>query len=119
MILYAIHHKPTGDYILEYQKKQRGGYSYSEPEPLTSGRFPHFFVSEHAARSFLGSWLRGIHHKKQSGGHRYDYDGFLEDVEQWVEIEKIPTRIKEEMELIKFYCLEESEAKYHIPHLCA
>lgn len=88
--LYYIRHKPTG-FIIGMAKGMRGkGGSHLEPQsPLDA--IPRFFRKEGRARAHLTTWLLG----KQSAlyTHEGEHDGN--------KIEKVSSRIKEEMEIAK------------------
>ncbi len=98
IILYAIRHKPTGNYIPEsFGVNGRGG-SHLEPVPATSGKFtrPRFFHTERAARIFLTGWLKGkVVAWAGYDSHTGEYDSGLDTV-------PVPTRIAAEMEIIPY-----------------
>lgn len=88
--VFLIRHTPSGAFIP--QVFGRGG-SYYEPAAHTE-KPPRIFFSHHAARSFLGQWLRGKH----SEDRKPDYEGNIDGA---IEVEPVPTRIRAEMEIIE------------------
>lgn len=92
--LYAIRQKTTGFYIPEPNGRMGRGGSHVEPVDAATSR-PRTFVTQLAARNFLSQWLRGKHTisrtKDWETGH------WEEDA---VEVTPVPTRIKEDMEII-------------------
>lgn len=94
---YFIRHNPTGYFLPEPTGRMgRGG---SHVEPTNPGeRMPRLFHSKLSAQRALSSWLRGrVHHRC---GYSHDWEGNRDDYEE-NEIEKVPSRKKEEMEIIE------------------
>jgi hypothetical protein len=91
--LYAIRHRPTGNWI---PPRQGRGGSHDEPKP---GQ-PRLFPSIRSARAFLSNWLQGVFERS---GHQ-NWEGDWEDD---VRIKKVDSRKKEEMEIVLFRAVEQ------------
>ncbi len=97
---WLIRHKPTGGYLPEPAGRMGRGGSHVEPvlhteDPATT---PRIFSSERAAKNALVAWLRGKYVAK-----RGRYAGGPDSIEEYyedVEIVGVPSRKREEMEII-------------------
>lgn len=94
LLVWAVRHDPTGNYIPQLKTSVRGG-SYVEP---SADLPPRLFFSERSAKSFLGQWLRGrveMVRRTPSSFDLYPDD----DVVDMKHI-PVPTRKKEEMSIV-------------------
>lgn len=97
LTICVIRHKPSGHYIPwptrdgGTRHNTRGG-SYVEP---TADKPPRIFPSPQSARSFLSMWLLGIHKTVHEQCGEYG-----EDTSSYVGQTPVPSRIKEDMEII-------------------
>lgn len=96
--LYAIRHKPTGDYIPRALGREGRGGSHLEPvEPTGSKETrPRFFETERAAKIFLSSWLKG------KVVHTSGYDSLNGEYWEDTEIVPVPSRKAEDMEVVQY-----------------
>lgn len=96
--LYAIRHRPTGGWIPA--RRGRGG-SHDEP---TLGVLPRLFPSIHSATSFLSQWLLGKHVRHVTHGTHSGvvFGSFGDGDDEEVVIKPVPSRKKEEMEIVVF-----------------
>lgn len=94
MILFAIRHKPTGLYLPRIQS--RGSTHHEPTAPLKQARLFH---RERDARGFLTVWLQG----KQTQYQTYEGDYDIE-----IHLTPVPTRKREEMEVVAFKLTEEA-----------
>lgn len=92
--LFLIRHNPTGFYLPEPAGRMGRGGSHIEPVNPTAER-PRIFPSKLSASRALSQWLRGKHHRK------WDHDWETGHVEDRVIIEPIPSRKREEMEIVE------------------
>lgn len=101
--MYAIKHVPTGFYLPSVNKDKVAERYASQQDPQPAEiRVPRLFLTKRAARNALVQWLRGAHHVKyETSGH-----GFEEETEQYMEVELIPSRLKEEMEVVVIRCMD-------------
>lgn len=99
---YAIKHKPTGHYLPEPKGRMGRGGSHVEPVKVIQGQlatYPRMFPTKRGAENCLAQWLRGKHHAEyeyesdEPGGRQYRIDA-------GTSIEHVPTRIREEMEVV-------------------
>lgn len=99
MRLYAIRHKPTGNYLLQ-RNRLRGG-SAEEPLPWTDKRHPRFFPNPTNAKKALTAWLAGRWKDVYSRPYYGDleYDG--------PEPVPVPERRREDMEIVEFLLAEQ------------
>lgn len=103
--LYAIQHKPSGNFMPARMFKQAGsGWSWWEPTETRSGYLPHdknprLFYSIESARNALGQWLRGPLRKHHHCGDVYD-DDYTEV--RAAEGEQSPARVRSHMEIVAF-----------------
>lgn len=89
--LWAIRHNPSGGFL--YMPTTYTGRGGSFVEPITfpdkQGRQPRLFMSDRAAKSALGLWLKG-----KFINHRDSED------EEVMEIRHQPNRKREEMQIV-------------------
>lgn len=81
----VVRHIPTGKMIPQPYHRQKGGSSYLEPEEPWKHP-PRLFRNQASARSFLSIWLKGrviTNNDRENTGYQ-----------------PVPSRIKEEMEII-------------------
>ncbi len=89
---YAIRHKPTGHFLPG--SKRRAGFTNDKlTDPSKTA--PRLFNKRHYAQSALDWWLDGPAWSKTI----LDQEGCVEDYEILQKLD--PTRIKEEMEIVK------------------
>jgi hypothetical protein len=93
---WAVRHKPTGWYLPEVYGRQGRGGSHVEPTNLVR---PRLFISQRAAKAYLGQWLLGKHNASRG----YDSGSPYSEPEYWeeVSVEPVATRKREEMEIIE------------------
>jgi len=101
--LFAIRHRPTGGWI-----PARVGRGGSNDEPVLTGS-PRLFKNHQAARCFLVQWLKGKHIRHVTHG---TYSGvvfgsFGDGDDDEVIIKPVPSRKKEEMEIVLFRAEEQ------------
>lgn len=97
MALWLIRHKPSGGYLPEPAGRMGRGGSHVEPQVYTGDPLedrPRLFVSKLSASRALSSWLRGKVH------HISGYDGFAGEYYEDSSLEVVPTRVREDMEII-------------------
>jgi len=99
MVFWAIRHKPTGGYLPEPTGRMGRGGSHVEPvlhvDRMTE---PRLFHTERAAKTALGTWLKGkVHH---SAGYSCSGPDFLEEYYEELSTEHVPSRVREEMEIV-------------------
>lgn len=98
---WLIRHKPTGGYLPDPLGRMGRGGSWVEPvifDPDDLTTEPRVCTTKRSAQGVLTQWLRGrVHHS--SGWHEDHYSGGREYYEE-NEIEYVPSRIKEDMEII-------------------
>ena len=93
---YAIRHNPTGGYLPVPKGRAGRGGSFVEPFVFKNGfaqQQIRFFHTEQAAKSALGMWLKGEFHCYRRK------DDYWEEIE--TTIIPVPTRKREEMEIVK------------------
>ncbi len=93
--LWVIRHKPTGGFLPEpkYSKRGRGGALY---EPSTTDK-PRLFRTERGAKNALTAWLQGKWHWTLTS---------WEDGEGSLDIKPVPSRLREEMEIVHLIAVE-------------
>lgn len=89
---FALRHKPSGQFIPEPTTSTGRGGSHVEPGP----GWPKLFKTEGAVKGYLTVWLKG----KQT--RSYGYDMHTGDDWEHVNLEPIPSRKREEMEIVVF-----------------
>ncbi len=96
---WAVRHIPTGHFLPVATGRQGRGGSHVEPcDPKDAP--PRLCDSEKSAIAVLSQWLRG----KATIRYIWEYDEFRGKdykVEDGVEIEPVPTRIKDDMEIVQ------------------
>lgn len=95
MTIYAIRHKPTGNYIL--QRNRVSGGTFEEPLPWTGKRHPRFFPNPTNAKKALTAWLKGAweeSYSKHWETGELEYEGPCPIVR--------PERRREDMEIVEF-----------------
>lgn len=92
--LFLIRHNPTGFYLPEPAGRMGRGGSHVEPVDAASER-PRIFPSKLSATRALAQWLRGKHHRD------WHADWETGDVEDGVSIEPVPSRKRDEMEIVE------------------
>lgn len=106
--LYAIQHKPSGNFMPARMFKQAGsGWSWWEPTETRSGYLPHdpnprLFYSIESARNALGQWLRGPL-RRQSVPSACGYNELGFDERTWVRPcsdAQSPTRVRGHMRIV-------------------
>lgn len=96
---WLIRHKPTGGYLPEPTGRMGRGGSHVEPVMHTdTATEPRLFHTERAAKIALGTWLKGKYVAKR-GSYAGGPD-FIEEYYEDVEIVGVPSRKREEMEII-------------------
>lgn len=107
--LYAIRHKPTGHFLPEPKGRMGRGGSHVEPVDCSNdGENPRLFQSKLSAQRALTAWLRGKHTAEID----YDYDeynGHAYPYQAGVHVKPVPSRIKEEMEIVSFQLMLEEK----------
>lgn len=88
---FIIRHTPTGFVIAPAKGRDGRGGSHVEP---SAGR-PRLFDTERAAKGWLTTWLKG---KVTTDGFYTTYEG---DYEETLRTEPVPSRKREEMEIVK------------------
>lgn len=97
MIFFALRHKPTGLYL---PRREAKGATHREPTAtLPTARFWH---RERDAKGFLTIWLQG---KQTVRPCQSSYESFGDDDIEW-NLEPVPSRKKEEMEVVGFDLIE-------------
>lgn len=99
--LFAIRHKPTGNYLPRPLGREGRGGSHLEPvEPIgTKETRPRFFETERAAKIFLATWLKG------KVVHLSDFDSYTGDYWESLDVVPVPSRKADEMEIVE-YCVD-------------
>lgn len=95
MIVYAIRHKPSGNFLPQTNSKhhhRKSGFTYDEPVPATE-RLPRLFLKPGPAKCALTYWLSG---EWREEWYRSYLDG--EDEPELV-CKKVPGRKAEDMEV--------------------
>jgi len=107
--LYAIRHIPTGHSLPEPKGKMgRGGSHVGPIDCSNDGENPRLFQSKLSAQRALTAWLMGKHTAEID----YDYDEYGDrsyPYQAGVRVEAIPSRIKEEMEIVSFQLILEEK----------
>lgn len=109
--LYAIQHKPSGNFMPARMFKQAGsGWSWWEPTETRSGYLPHdpnprLFYSIESARNALGQWLRGPLRKQRVGYGLVDATVPFAEEEFGYEVlaaedEQSPPRVRSHMRIV-------------------
>jgi len=99
--LYAIKHVPSGKFLPEPTGRSRRGGSHVGPEDPNEHP-PRFFTKESTAKIVLSHWLRGIVVAERGTYGSPDYEPY-EDIRTI----PVPTRKREEMQIVKFNLIEE------------
>ena len=96
--LFAIRHKPTGDFLPRPLGREGRGGSHLEPvEPIgTKETRPRFFETERAAKIFLTGWIKG------KVVHSAGYDSFNGEYYEDTETIPVPSRKAEDMEIVEY-----------------
>lgn len=96
--LYAIRHRPTGNYLPRPLGREGRGGSHLEPVEPTSAKEtrPRFFETERAAKIFLSSWLKG------KVIHTSSYDSLNGEYWEDTSVVPVPSRKAEEMEVVHY-----------------
>lgn len=102
--LFAIRHKPTGDYIPKPQGRDGRGGSHLEPvEPTGSKETrPRFFDSHRSAKIFLSSWLKGKYVADRGFWEGHPGSDYERDYFENITIVPVSSRIAEEMEIVEY-----------------
>lgn len=98
MKFYFIRHKPTGHYIPRPEGRNGRGGSHLEPIPDTDKA--RIFLSERAAKSFLGQWLQGKFVADRGYGAGHPGNDWDPDYYEDITVIPQPHRIREDMEII-------------------
>lgn len=93
LTFWFIRHKPSGHYLPEPTGRMRRGGSHTEPVSPDQKQ-PRVFMSELSAKRALSSWLRGKVHRNKG------YDSYTGDYWEDNEIVPVPSRKKDEMEIV-------------------
>ncbi len=99
---YAIKHKPTGRYLPEPRGRMGRGGSHVEPVDVIQGQlatYPRMFPTKRGAQNYLSQWLRGKHHAEYEW-EREEWSSPAYRVDAGTSIKHVPTRIREEMEVV-------------------
>lgn len=92
-LVYAIRHIPTGHFLpMSFER----GHRHSHDEP-TANCIPRLFPNQHSAKSALTQWLRG---KWTNSPYAVYEEGYYSHSEQELEVEPVPSRKAEEMEIV-------------------
>jgi hypothetical protein len=97
--MFAIRHSPTGLYLPRIQS--RGS---THREPTVQLKDARLFHRERDAKGFLTTWLQGKQTQKEGPS---SYESFTND-DVWIEVEPVPTRKREDMEIVAFTLTEET-----------
>jgi len=90
---FAVKHLPSGGYLPEVKGWHGRGGSFAVPTDPRSAR-PRLFHSPHAAKSYLGSWLKGEYHTSRG------QDSFSGEYYEDTSIVPKPDRRREDMEVV-------------------
>lgn len=100
--LYALRNKITGEFLPEPKGRMGRGGSHGVPVDCSGdGPNPRLFKSELSAKRALTAWLQGKHHAEYSW-ESDDTWGTSYRVQDGVTIEPVPSRKKEEWEVVAF-----------------
>lgn len=100
MRIFTIRHKPTGNYLLQ-RNRLRGG-TKEEPQEWTDKRCARFFPNKSNAKKALTAWL--------SGKWKDEYYDTMDGPENGGPAPTlVPTRKKDEMEIVEFRLSEQHE----------
>lgn len=93
---WFVRHKPSGGYLPEPAGRMGRGGSHVEPvvhteDPATT---PRVFTTKRSATNALSSWLRGKVY------HSSGYDGWDNEYYEGTDLVPVPSRKKDEMEII-------------------
>jgi hypothetical protein len=99
MFMFAIRHRPSGLYIPRINS--RGSTHH---EPTAQLKTARLFHRERDAKGFLTTWLRG---KQRQVEGPSSYESFTND-DVWVEVEPVPSRKRDEMEIVRLKFWEET-----------
>lgn len=103
MIVYAIRHKPTKEFMPARMNKSGQGWSHwtpgdAEDPPYDSN--PRVFYNPHSARNALTMWLQGKW--ERNSGTSYDWEGTPDSYDHMrVNAPTVP-RLRAEMEIVTF-----------------
>lgn len=105
--LFAIRNKISGYYLPEPAGRMGRGGSHVEPVNCAMGlQNPRLFQSKLSAQRALTAWLMGKH----TADMDYEYNEFTGGVFHYqagVNIEPVPTRKKEDWEIVSFQLILE------------
>lgn len=109
---WAIRHKPTGKMMPKFDTRTGNGASFWCPEGggMSPGKNPvvRLFKSKLAASRSLQQWLRGTHDAVKEW--EYDDGGYggRYEVTIGTEVTPAPSRKKEDMEIVEFNLVEQT-----------
>jgi hypothetical protein len=98
MKVYAVRHIPSGLFIPRLKTGYRRGGSHLEP---SNEREPRIFHNYRAASAFLCSWVQGVH-----------FTSCDIDSDPHTDVKPVPSRKKDEMEIVEFNLVETSDMIY-------
>lgn len=96
MWLYAIRHKPSGNFLPDRPKGWRYGHTYTEPTPIGE-TIPRLFAKPGHAKLALRHWLAG-HHTARYSSSSWEIPNILDEVD--IEVKPVPSRKAEDMEIV-------------------
>jgi hypothetical protein len=100
MDVYAIRHKPSGEFMpVRMSRTSRGGWSYwREPGNTPYDATPRLFPTKQGAINALSSWMQGRWvHEYTGGSFECPDDGYYETVPE----EPKSPRVREGMEIVE------------------
>ena len=104
--VWAIRHKPSGEFVHLPDCKSGNGFSFWEPgQPTRRTPVARLFKSERAAKAALTQWLRGVHEPVME----WEYDEYSDrdyQVTVGTSVEPQSHRKREDMEIVCFQLKE-------------
>lgn len=105
--LYAVRHRPTGNYIPRPMGRGGRGGSHLEPVMPTEAKEtrPRFFETKRSAKIFLSSWLKGKYVADRGCNHGHPGSDWEVDYFEDVLVVPVLSRKAEDMEIVE-YCVD-------------